>query len=295
MKSSARGSLSECMTFGQIFSDLIHPRGMGQILLSDILITYLEKAFISFGQTNAAEQLQRKQGIVSQALPQPIKPESLTVPKMRCFGSLGAAGVDDTWDHQLGSPEASDSSISGSDDVAKSSSAGRFRQPTHIEIVRASNGWHFIDMDGPKHKPGWVSNQAGSILIVSVDVSYISGSFDNGIGGDGGSFGERSSGGVDIILSFLSSYEQMGLAQVSCISGCKCQQSTYDGHVTEFRHSIPKDHSIIGLSLTQGYSRCLIQLEVLSDTHSQSHKVKLLQVAVKTYINASQYLSLIQH
>ena len=322
MRGTARGNLSECMAFGKLYADIVHPRALGQLLLSDIIITYLEKAFISFrhnaqndtklepqSTTGSMQQNGNRESVAAspisgqqqikhvtgaRALPRPIKPESLTVPKMRCFGSLGASGMDDTWEHQWGGAQAtSDSSISGIADKAEARSTNRLRQPTHIEIVRASHGWHYIDMDGPKHKPGWVSNQTDSILIVSVDVSYISGSCDSS--GDSGDFGRTIDGGVDIILTLLSSYEHMGMAQISCISGCRCEKTTYDGHITEFRHSIPKEHSILGLSVNQGYSRCLIQLEVLSKSHSLGHKVKLLQVAIKTYINASQYLSIMQH
>ena len=58
-----------------------------------------------------------------------------------------------------------------------------------------------------KPKPGLTAFEAGSRLLLKLNAS----------GYDGGGGGSRSG---EIIISYLSSYEQMGTARVACRGGC---------------------------------------------------------------------------
>ena len=227
---------------------------------------------------------------------------SVRVPLMRCFGPMIAAiqplSEEDVASHGL-------------------------LTSSEIDVVKAE-GWAYVEVEANKTKPGWISTTPGSILWMSIDTNF-------------GSL-------VDphfITLAVLASYQHMGQAEVSCVSGCMCQKSKIDGHITDQRHSIPKLHSFLvtprpgsskittpllgssgkknitvgsgttgtkiptrgsrgirgigGLTsdTTAGSSNstlCVIQLEVLTESGSGEHKVKVLQLAIKTLINVSDSL-----
>ena len=193
------------------------------------------------------------------------------VPWMRCFELVQAThGGDDLTSQGL-----------------KTSSGG-------IDVVKAE-GWGYVEMDGGKLKPGWLSTIPGSELWMAFDM-------DLGIHVDP----------QFISLSVLSSYEHMGQAEVTCVLGCRCDKSQIDGHITNHRHSIPKRHefrlfqqhhpgSLTGegggsrgggnSSSNSTYSsRCVIQLKVLQASRSGEHKVKVMQLAIKKMVNASALL-----
>eukprot|EP00798_Chlamydomonas_sp_ICE-L_P027973 gene27973-8855_t len=87
--------------------------------------------------------------------------------------------------------------------------------PTHAPSLRAedrlpvtkSDGWEIVEVENGKVKPGWLSTKPGSTLWISVN-------------------GSRFSHDVVLELTFLKSYEHMGMARLSCVEGCEC--GSYD-------------------------------------------------------------------
>ena len=84
-------------------------------------------------------------------------------------------------------------------------------------------------------------------------------------------------------MSHLVSYEHMGRASVTCVSGCACQPALLEGHDGGSRHSVP----VMLRMLVSRSSSCVVQLEVLPGSSSGGHKVKLLAAVVSTLRNAT--------
>lgn len=251
MKGPARGNLSECEVFARLYNDMVHPRVMGTRLLTDLLVTYMDAAM---EHVHSHEPQQFK-------APPPINPNSLRVPSMRCFGSMGLVAIGPL----------------NFDEVVSSG----FQMASYIDVAKAT-GWQYHEHDeGRKPKPGWISHLPNSTLWISIDAH----------------FGNRADSGVSVSLAFLASWEHMGRAEITCKSGCSCANSTYEGHVSDHQHSISKFHEDINLVLpssnrSQTSSRCIIQIKVLPETLSGGHKVKLMHLTVKTWVNASEHLNL---
>ena len=303
MESSARDNRTECEVFAKVYADPIHPSDTGRVLLADLLVNYLDGALEHFGkvldrqqQTAAGDSEasitisrpgrgapDERGGVV------PIDPRSVNVPLMRCYGPIITAVTplheEDVSSHGL-------------------------QTSSEINVVKAE-GWAFAEVDENKTKPGWISTTPGSILWMSIDTNFGS--------------------PVDqhyITLAVLASYQHMGRAEVTCVSGCQCKKSKIDGHVID-RHSVPILHSFVLMTPHNGSSKndtagsvastkiasknslrrirgigsptsdtaassnttlCIIQLRVLAESGSGEHKVKVLQLAIKTMVNVSASL-----
>ena len=152
---------------------------------------------------------------------------------------------------------------------------------SQLPVSNFSEGWEFVEMENNKYKPGWISNTSGSVLKMTVDVERAA------------SKGYRQSIG----LSFLTSYEHMGTAKLSCIEFCQCTDTLMDGHERVHRHSVPQMKSIVPQwpesSSTGNSSKrpCILQVEVLNKTYSGGHKFKVLQLIITTWVNISDYFS----
>ena len=76
---------------------------------------------------------------------------------------------------------------------------------------------------------------------------------------------------VSLGIGYLRSYEQMGQALVSCVSGCTCEPKRIDGHnpastaSQEFWEYVPVTQS----------ERCVVKIESLAETNSGQNKVKV--------------------
>ena len=257
LQSPARGNLSECQVYATVFGDPIHPNYQhGRTLLSDLLVSYLAGAHDHFhSNQKVAETLshiyyQEHHGVA------PLLPWSLMVPWMQCYGTRQGINGDE---------------------------AGLESSP-EINVVKAE-GWIYVETDGGKPKPGWVSTIPGSELWMAIDTDF-----------------DRLTDHI-VSMSLLSSYEHMGQAEVACISGCRCDTSRIDGHVPDHKHSIPKLHAFRlfqyhpgsnghsdNSSSSTGSSRCVIQVKVLQESGSGEHKVKVMQLAIMTMVNVSSAL-----
>ena len=75
----------------------------------------------------------------------------------------------------------------------------------------------------PNHKDGWTAFDPGSFALFELPLSAASESKE---------YGEdlKRSWNATLALTYLSSYEGMGLAHVTCERGCECQGQRIDAH-----------------------------------------------------------------
>ena len=276
-------NLTSCQLFAALYNDPIHPsKGLGQMLLADLLLHYLateQKQMLEKSSAETADVIQGPDGsatgISAGDTIEPLDPKTLRVPRMRCYGSLR--------DRAAGTPI-----VAGAKGMpAPPTSAA----PTGVAAMNAlrSDGWSHVEMENGRVNPGWVATEPGAVLQVAVDARFVD---------------PPPAEGAEMvaILTYLYSFEHMGKAELSCLSGCECTNRTFDGHSHVDRHSVPR-HLEFQLKLPpekpgpaaangSGDSddssggvapRCILQIRVLEQSRSGEHKVKVIQVAVKTW------------
>ena len=277
MHSSARGNLSECQVFATVFRDPTHPNRHGEVLLADLLVNYLAGAHKHF------HSKQKRAASTLSHDDYPREHPGIT--------PLNPRSLMVPWMRCFGTKHA----MYEGEGMAPHD----LNTTSEIDVVRAE-GWAYVQTDNGQPKPGWVSNIPGSALWMAIDTDF-----------------GKLAGPHLISLTVLSSYQHMGRAEVTCISGCRCDNKTIDCHVPNHRHSIPKqlefhffqkhhhgqrasDHGNLSgssgnssrnsSSSTASSSRCIIQLKVLQESSSGEHKVKVMQLAIKAMVNVSDAL-----
>ena len=144
-----------------------------------------------------------------------------------------------------------------------------------------AKGWIFVEhpVDGPPsvrelYKHGLVSVRPGDYLVIEVDASSI--------GADAG----------EAEVSFLTSYEHMGHARVTCVDGCRCKPQVLDGRSekksSETRH--------VSFELRDGgdLAKCRVRIENVAfekepgsgrnGTAVAEHKFKLFSMRLFAYV-----------
>jgi hypothetical protein len=115
----------------------------------------------------------------------------------------------------------------------------------------------------------------------------------------GGSPGSSLGGGqvVELVVAYLTSYEHMGRARLSCVRGCACEAREVDAHHSE-RTSVsavavlPLAPAAAGAGAAAaegqygsigggGMGRCVLRIEVLPETSSGEFKFKAIQVVAR--------------
>ena len=128
--------------------------------------------------------------------------------------------------------------------------------------VRAADGWYFTETEVVRnktvHKRGWIAHKPGAALEFVVATRFLK---------------APPALNATLVVSFLTSYEHMGAAALTCVAGCACDGATLQGHVTEH---VSVEHNV-ALNITQAHE-CVLRLVVLGDTLSGEHKVKLITV-----------------
>ena len=157
-----------------------------------------------------------------------------------------------------------------------------------LDVV-ASKGFAFSEYqlhgNTTKHKPGWIATDVGSSMDVRVDTRFSAPKS----GEPAARFAvprqrqpTNSTAQVgwprQIVVGFLRSYQHMGRAAVTCVSGCVCRPSTIDAHDAH-KSSTLKLHEV---EITPA-AECIVRLEVLKESSSPDgeHKFKLIQIAVR--------------
>jgi hypothetical protein len=89
---------------------------------------------------------------------------------------------------------------------------------------------------------------------------------------DGYDIGARN---TSLALAYLSSYEHMGIMEVTCIEGCACASHRIDGH-----HTRPESQTTLHVIEVTRAPACKLRFNVLGETKSGEYKVKLIGVIV---------------
>jgi hypothetical protein len=101
---------------------------------------------------------------------------------------------------------------------------------------------------------------------------------------------------VELVVAYLTSYEHMGRAWLSCAAGCSCAPQEVDGH----HHERTSVSAIAVLPLAPappaapstlaggragsgaaGMGRCVLRVEVLPESSSGEFKFKVIQVVAR--------------
>ena len=78
-----------------------------------------------------------------------------------------------------------------------------------------------------------------------------------------------------VAVDYLTSYQHMGTFRMSCVRICECEERTVDAHTINGMSIFQNE--MLPVSSADG---CDVRFEVLSDTSSGEHKVKIATVAV---------------
>ncbi len=127
------------------------------------------------------------------------------------------------------------------------------------QYVVASGGWEFKDeaRPGQRQKLGFVATQPGSTLKIKISTVMP---------------GKPKDGSVTILLAFLKSYSQMGIARISCVHGCSCT-----GHDLDANHTAKESTTHLHRVVTTQHLDCTIAITVSNRTNSipPNHKFKI--------------------
>lgn len=134
-------------------------------------------------------------------------------------------------------------------------------------LVVAAEGFTWVNEGTPlKPKPGFVATSPGSTLRIRVDT-------DRGGGAAGGAAGDARP--LPVFLHYMRSYERMGTAKVTCVSGCQCDPVMVDAHHTERVTQV-----YLAQLVVSQHRECELQVKVESGTMSGQHKFKVSGIVV---------------
>lgn len=117
---------------------------------------------------------------------------------------------------------------------------------------RVATGWAFHDTEivrnATVHKPGWLAEQPGAELEVSIGSTRLA------------SLPPRGAARLD--ARFLISYdERMGAANLACVAGCSCRPATLRARLAGARESV---EGAYGVRVSQA-DDCVLRLTTLAD------------------------------
>ena len=141
--------------------------------------------------------------------------------------------------------------------------------PFFTDAVKRRQGFEWLnEAKGARLRPGFIATAVDSVLTIAVDTSAPK-------GGGGGGGGAATSRFARLDLMYLSSYEHMGRASVTCASGCTCAPSTLNGHTTARSSQV----LVFPLNVSRS-AACALEVRVLPESDSGEHKVKLTGLIV---------------
>jgi hypothetical protein len=111
-------------------------------------------------------------------------------------------------------------------------------------------------------KPGYLAKAPGARMVFEVDTAFE----------DVPNAGDL----VEVLLTYVTSYDNWGKASISCISGCTCHPSVID--------ALAQTHTSLNALFTMRASRhpkCRIQVKVLPETSSKGHHFKVVNVVTR--------------
>jgi hypothetical protein len=130
-----------------------------------------------------------------------------------------------------------------------------------------NKGWKFVDEGNSAclacHKYGYATWDAGASITFKVDSAVLS------------EEDKASKTTVQLAISYLRSYEDMGVARLECVSGCTCKAQDLDGNQSKKTSEMVTERYTIS-----DHPECLVRLTVLDRTNSGKHKFRVSSVAV---------------
>lgn len=133
------------------------------------------------------------------------------------------------------------------------------------EKVTESPGFKWIDEAQPHHltkKEGFVATKPGAHLLLTINTAETTKT-------------DVQDPHTVVTINHLRSYEHMGQAEVTCVSGCKCNSTIIDGHWAQKNSQL----SMHRFSVSQA-KECTLKITVLEATSSGEHKVKIQGLVV---------------
>ncbi len=114
-----------------------------------------------------------------------------------------------------------------------------------MRIVK-SDGFTPVMVENGKYKPGYVATVPGSVLHIALDMDFGPGQHVDGHP-------------IFTELTLLRSYEHMGVANVSCFSGCTCGTTTIDTFTPNMTYSSPHTIALFITGFVHG-TDCVIEV-----------------------------------
>ncbi|GFR42716.1 hypothetical protein Agub_g3640 [Astrephomene gubernaculifera] len=134
---------------------------------------------------------------------------------------------------------------------------------TFRSLVVESDGWEYLNEGtAVKPKPGFVAKRPGSRLRLRLDT-------------DRSGVGSPAEEQVHVYLHHLRSYEHMGKARISCVSGCACEEVVVDAHITQRVSQVYMARILVSQA-----RECLMEVTVLDQTSSGENKFKVSGLVV---------------
>ena len=131
------------------------------------------------------------------------------------------------------------------------------------EMVLYSYGWKWLD----DKKPGFQTDEASTSLFLSVPMDSVTSD--------------------QISVGYLSSYENMGIARVTCVGACQCAEFTIDA--SSKSHASQEQHALIPFQHAKDSKGCILKIDNMNWTHAanQRHRFKISSVAVVEHEEAT--------
>jgi DNA polymerase alpha subunit B len=218
------------------YHDRIHPDGLtGHRMLAELALHLLNSTVRALRAEDAAAAL----APAAAAAPAAAKPAK---------GS-GAAAAPAAAPPVLPPPMLPNNYESGS-------AACLVGAPFFTDAVKRQEGFQWLnEAKGLRLRPGYIATAPGAFLAIAVDTSAPEGA---------------AARFAKVDLMFLTSYEHMGKAAVTCASGCTCAPSTLNGHTTARSSQVV----VFPLNVSRS-AACTLEVRVLPESDSGEHKVKI--------------------
>eukprot|EP00798_Chlamydomonas_sp_ICE-L_P007315 gene7315-433_t len=139
-----------------------------------------------------------------------------------------------------------------------------------LVVPSLSDGWTFINEGTEeKKKQGYVTTQPDTTLVMRFNMSSLPSPAADTL------TGQTMQQQVSIMVSYLKSYEHMGMANFSCHDGCACKQMCVDAHDAEQKTSVT---FMIMINAAVVADTCHLHIKTLPLTNSGEHKFKVSAV-----------------
>jgi lysophospholipase L1-like esterase len=149
--------------------------------------------------------------------------------------------------------------------------------PTLKEHVVDSRGWEFVDEGSDAcpgcHKYGYVAYDAGASITFKVNSAVLS------------EEDKASNSTVQLAVSYLRSFQDMGVARLECASGCTCKARDMSGVHKRQTSEVQTERLTVSAHPT-----CLVKFTVLEQTTSGGHKFRVASIAVHKQDNILTFM-----